>query len=112
MLSLPLLTSFLLIFQFLSNIFQYIENWKIFLHNIFEYKAEYLILEDIYATQIPQFVSLQKFYDKYIPLQFLNFDVLTNFLKLSLPLKFSLIKAITSFRKSFIELFFFKLNSR
>jgi putative methyltransferase (TIGR04325 family) len=63
----------------LGSVLQYVEHWKDFLHNIFKYKPEYILLEDIFTGNIPNYVTLQKFFDKLIPFQFLNIDDLLNF---------------------------------
>ena len=59
-----------------SSAIQYLENWKDILLKFSKYKPEYISLSDVFAGDIPTFVTLQKYYESLIPHWFLNLDEL------------------------------------
>ena len=50
---------------------------------LFSIGSDYIILDDIFAGKIPQFVTLQNFFRYKIPFQFLNIDDLTEYIQKS-----------------------------
>jgi len=59
-----------------SSVLQYFENWKDVLKQLSEYNAEYISLADVFAGQIPTFVTLQNYYESKMEHWFLNLDEL------------------------------------
>ena len=50
----------------------YVDEWRRVLESLAGYEAEYLLLSDIPAGEIPSFVSLQVYYEHLIPMRFWN----------------------------------------
>lgn len=55
-----------------SSALQYIEDWKGLLRKFVEFTPEYILLSDVFAGNIPTFVTLQKYYDSRIKHWFFN----------------------------------------
>jgi len=65
----------------LGSVLQYVENWKEILNQLFSIESDYIILDDIFAGNIPQYVTLQIYFDKKIPFQFLNIKDLISYIQ-------------------------------
>ena len=76
----PLLPANIDIVQ-LGSVLQYIEDWRGFLKKLFSIGSDYIVLDDIFAGKIPEFVTLQNFFRYRIPFQFLNIDDLTEYVQ-------------------------------
>jgi putative methyltransferase (TIGR04325 family) len=72
----------------LSSAIQYIEEWKKVLTNLCALSPKYLLLVDIYAGDIPTYVSAQNYYGSRIPMWFFN---LPEFVQVVKDLEYELI---------------------
>jgi putative methyltransferase (TIGR04325 family) len=63
-----------------SSVMQYFENWKDVMKQLTEYDAEYISLADVFAGQIPTFVTLQNYYESKMKHWFLNLEDLLSYL--------------------------------
>lgn len=59
-----------------ASALQYVEDWKAMLKGFASYKSQYILLSDVFAGNIPSFVTLQNYYDSKIRHWFLNYDEL------------------------------------
>ena len=55
---------------------QYIENWRMTLGALLDCRADFILLSDVFAGEIPTFVTLQNYYGSRIPHWFWNFEEL------------------------------------
>ena len=73
-----------------SSSIQYLDNLKRFIKTICEYKPKYIVLLDVFAGNIPNYFSLQKYYNIKTPHAFLNENIfLKNFKNMGYDLIFS-----------------------
>ena len=61
-----------------SSAIQYVEDWRGILESLAAYGAKYLLLSDVFAGDIPGFVTLQNYYGSRIPHWFINLDELVS----------------------------------
>lgn len=71
---LPTNAEFHLIYS--SSAIQYVEDWRGIVKLLADYGAKYLLLSDVFAGDIPGFVTLQNYYGSRIPHWFINLDEL------------------------------------
>ena len=57
-----------------SSALQYVRDWRRALGLLASYGAEFVLLSDVFAGEIPTFVTLQRYYDSRIPHWFWNLD--------------------------------------
>ena len=57
-----------------ASALQYIEPWKEILKKITDFNPQYILLSDVFAGNIPTFVTLQNYYDSKIKHWFFNLD--------------------------------------
>jgi putative methyltransferase (TIGR04325 family) len=69
---LPLLKTYDIVYA--SSAIQYIDNWKGLLSKFSDFNPEYILLSDVFAGPIDQFVTFQNYYGSQIPHWFLNFE--------------------------------------
>lgn len=68
---------------------QYVENWKNLLKKLSQYKAKFFLFSDLYAGDIPTYVTAQNYYGSKMPCWFFNFnDVVNQMKKLGYHLQF------------------------
>ena len=53
---------------------QYIEDWKVMLRKLSNYAPDYMLLEDLYAGDIPTYSTAQYYYGSLIPCWFFNIN--------------------------------------
>ncbi len=58
----------------LRSSLQYMEDWKNVLAKLVEYKPSFFLFIDLFAGNVPTYVTLQNYYGKKIPCQFLNIN--------------------------------------
>jgi putative methyltransferase (TIGR04325 family) len=84
-----------------ASALQYIENWKGILERFAGYNSQYILISDVFAGNIPTFVTLQNYYDSKIRHWFLNVDELISTFQL---LGYELImKSYVSSRRNGVE---------
>lgn len=59
-----------------SSAIQYVESWRDLLEKLTSYRAESILLSDVFAGNVPTFCSLQNYYDSKVPQWFFNIDEL------------------------------------
>jgi putative methyltransferase (TIGR04325 family) len=59
-----------------SSAIQYVESWRNLLEKLTSYRADAILLSDVFAGNIPTFCSLQNYYDSKVPQWFFNIDEL------------------------------------
>lgn len=57
-----------------ASVLQYIEPWKDILKDFSNFGPQYILLSDVFAGNVPTFVTLQKYYDSKIKHWFFNLD--------------------------------------
>jgi len=57
-----------------ASALQYIEPWKEFLIKITYFKPKYILLSDVFAGNVPTFVTIQNYYDSKMKHWFFNLD--------------------------------------
>jgi putative methyltransferase (TIGR04325 family) len=57
-----------------ASALQYIESWKEILKKFADFNPKYILLSDVFAGNIPTFVTLQNYYDSKIKHWFFNLD--------------------------------------
>ena len=57
-----------------ASALQYIDDWQGFILKLCAYNAPYILLSDVFARQIPTFVTLQNYYGSKIKFRFFNLD--------------------------------------
>lgn len=60
---------------------QYIEDWRELILQVSSLKPNYILFTGVLAGDIPDFVSVQNYYDSKIPVWFLNLNSLTSFIE-------------------------------
>ena len=73
---LPTNADFQLIYS--SSAIQYVEDWRGLIQSLTSYGAKYLLLCDVFAGNITEFVTLQNYYGSRIPHWFINLDELVS----------------------------------
>ena len=76
--NLPILPNSYLNLIYSSSAIQYVEDWRGILESLAAYGAKYLLLSDVFAGDIPGFVTLQNYYGSRIPHWFINLDELVS----------------------------------
>ena len=59
---------------YVNSVMQYIGNWKEVISKLCEVSSEYILFDDLYAGDIPNFISTQKYYESLIPHRFFNVE--------------------------------------
>jgi putative methyltransferase (TIGR04325 family) len=57
-----------------SSAIQYIEDWKMIVKRFCSFKAEHILMSDVFAGNFNTFVTLQNYYNNKIPHWFFNFE--------------------------------------
>ncbi len=84
----------------LRSSLQYIEDWRGTLRTLARYKPKFFLCIDLFAGNVPRYVTLQNYYGGKIPCQFLNLrDVLTEMKRLGFEAVFTSPFASTFFGK-------------
>lgn len=57
---------------YVNSVLQYIDEWEALITELCELSPEYILFDDLYAGDIPNFISVQKYYESLIPHRFYN----------------------------------------
>lgn len=57
-----------------SSAIQYVDSWREVIEKLAAYRADYILLSDVFAGNVETFCSLQTYYDSKIPQWFFNID--------------------------------------
>ena len=68
----------------LGSVLQYVEDWRGLLHRLAQYGASYLLISDAMVGDIPTFITVQNYYNRRIPFQFLNLEDLLTYCRAEL----------------------------
>ena len=55
---------------YVNSVMQYIDNWEALIPKLLEVSPKYILFDDLYAGDIPNFISLQRYYESLIPHRF------------------------------------------
>ena len=66
---------------YINSVLQYFKDNNILKRLINTTKAKYLLFDDLFAGDIPDYFTTQKYYDTSIPVRFINFTEFNNILR-------------------------------